>query len=306
MRDGINYDYKPVPTIRLFSRSDARIRGLLGPFGSGKSSGCVVEILRRAMAQKPSSDGIRRTRWACIRNSYPQLRDTTIKTFKDWVDFDVMGVWRERDHTFVMRVGDVEAEVLFRALDRPEDTSNFLSLELTGAWVNEAREIDWAIIQALVGRVGRYPATKDGGCTWHGIFMDTNPPDSDSWWFRLFERDKPEGVAIFKQPSGVSAQAENLSNLPAGYYETLLKLNSADWCKVHVHGEYGFVQDGKPVFPMYLDSMHCSDKAEYVPGLTIYRGWDFGLSPACSFSHLTAGGQWIVFDEVVADEVVIS
>lgn len=39
-----------------------------------------------------------------------------------------------------------------------------LSLELTGAWVNEAREIPWAVIKALQGRVGRFPAVTDGGC----------------------------------------------------------------------------------------------------------------------------------------------
>ena len=305
MKEAISYDYGPVPMIREFSRSDKLIRGLVGPFGSGKSSGCVVEILRRSMAQKPGADGIRRTRWACIRNSYPQLRDTTIKTFKDWVDFDVMGVWRERDHTFTMKFGDVESEVMFRALDRPDDTSNLLSLELTGAWLNEAREIDWAIVQALLGRVGRFPAVKDGGASWYGIIADTNPPDVDSWWFRLFEKEKPDNTAIFRQPSGVADNAENLRNLPRDYYQNLLKMNSQDWCKVHVHGEYGFVQDGKPVFPMYADSVHCTEKAEYIEGLKIYRGWDFGLTPAISLSHLTAEGRWIIFDELVAEDVGI-
>jgi hypothetical protein len=74
----------------------------------------------------------------------------------------------------------VESEILFRALDRPEHVSNLLSLELTGAWVNEAREIPWAVIKALQGRVGRFPAVRDGGCVDPGLILDANPPDDDA------------------------------------------------------------------------------------------------------------------------------
>ena len=87
----------------------------------------------------------------------------------------------------------VQIEVLFRALDRPDQVSNLLSLELTGAWFNEAREIPKAIIEAMDGRIDRYPAVKDGGCTWTGIIMDTNPPDDDSYLYKMFEVVRPEG-----------------------------------------------------------------------------------------------------------------
>ena len=302
---GVDYDYGPVPTIRDFARSNAEIRGLMGPFGSGKSSGCVIEILRRSLAQPPGADGKRRTRWACVRNSYPQLRDTTIKTLHQWLQPGILGEWRANDHTFLLKVNDVEAEIMFRALDRPDQVGNLLSLELTGAWVNEAREIDWSIVQALYGRCGRYPRQQDGGALWSGLIMDTNPPSDDSWWFKLFEQDRPPNVALFRQPSGLAPNAENLPNLKPGYYEGLTAINSADWCRVHVDGRYGYVQDGKPVFPEYLDETHCSDQAEYIPGAKVYRGWDFGLTPACVLTHLTASGRWIIFDELVADNVGI-
>ena len=302
---GVNYSYAGVPTIREFARSDAEIRGLMGPFGSGKSSGCVIEILRRAIAQPPGADGIRRTRWACVRNSYPQLRDTTIKTLHQWLQPGILGEWRANDHTFHLKVNDVEAEIMFRALDRPDQVGNLLSLELTGAWVNEAREIDWSIVQALYGRCGRYPRQQDGGARWSGLIMDTNPPSDDSWWYRLFEVDRPANAALFRQPSGLSPQAENLHNLKPGYYQGLTSVNSKDWCRVHVDGNYGYVQDGKPVYPEYADDTHCTDKAEYIPGAKVYRGWDFGLTPACVFTHLTASGRWIVFDELVADNTGI-
>ena len=44
----IEYDYAVVPTIGGFSESRKFIRGLMGPFGSGKSSGCIMEIVQWA------------------------------------------------------------------------------------------------------------------------------------------------------------------------------------------------------------------------------------------------------------------
>ncbi len=81
----IRYSYRDAPTIAAFAESNARLRGLMGPFGSGKSSGCTAEIVVKSHAQEPGPDGIRRTRWAVIRNTYQQLKDTTIKTIFDWL-----------------------------------------------------------------------------------------------------------------------------------------------------------------------------------------------------------------------------
>ena len=62
---------------------------------------------------------------------------------------------------------------LFLLLIDPEDVRNFI-FELTGVWINEAREIPKSIIDACTMRVGRYPSVKDGGATWSGVICDTN------------------------------------------------------------------------------------------------------------------------------------
>ncbi len=193
----------------------------------------------------------------------------------------------------------VECELLFRALDRPDQVSNLLSLELTGAWVNEAREVPRQIWDALQGRVGRFPSFREEGSTWFGVIGDSNPPDDDHWIYRMFEEERPDNAAIFKQPSGRSEEAENLPNLPPDYYKNLAAGKGDDFIKVYIDGEYGFVKEGKPVFPEYSDHVHCKE-FEVVKGLPIYRGWDFGLSPACVFTQLMPNGQWRIFDEVIA------
>ena len=303
----IKFSYKGVPTIKSFSNSNAFMRCLVGPFGSGKSSGCVVEIVDRALKQKPGPDGIRRTRWIVVRNTYRQLSDSTIKTFLQWLPPIHFGNFRQSDHSYdILAFPDTEIQVLFRALDRPDMVGNLLSLEVTGGWVNEAREVPWAIIEALQGRVGRYPAQRDGGPSWWGVFLDTNPADTDSKLYKYFvetEHD-PKDVALFMQPSGLGPKAENLENLPGGrdYYRKMAVGKDPEFVKVYCEGLWGFVSDGRAVFPEYIDHVHCAE-CKPVSYAEIYRGFDFGLTPACVFLQVLPTGQVIVFDEIVASDM---
>lgn len=321
----IDYDYAPCPTIGRFSNSDAFLRALIGPVGGGKSSGCVVEFPYRALAQRPGPDGVRRTRWVAVRNSYRELSDTTIRTFHQWLPPQYFGRWYETDKRYVIKAfAGCEFEVLFRALDTAEDVKKVLSLDITGGWVNEYREIPWSIIEALQGRCGRYPPRTEGGPTWSGLWMDTNPPDVDHASYRFFEENswqadfealmaagglpasikRPEDyAAIFHQPSGYSANAENLANLPEGYYNRLGIGKSAEWKKVYIEGKYGFVSDDKAVYPEYRDDVHLK-AVDPVPGRPIIRSYDFGLTPACVFSQLLPDGRWLIFDEMIPEGIM--
>ena len=72
------------PVVSAYMQNNARHRFIVGPFGSGKSVGSMVDIPRRAAAQRQStSSGKRKSRFAVIRNTMPQLRDTTMKTWLD-------------------------------------------------------------------------------------------------------------------------------------------------------------------------------------------------------------------------------
>ena len=157
-------DYKPPGKVaKAFMKDGSFVRGIRGPVGSGKSVACCMEIMRRSIAQQPNDQGVRKSRWAVIRNTNPQLKTTTIKTWRDWFS-DELGrfVWSPPyTHNVCFSLGDkttVELEVIFLALDKTEDVKKLLSLVLTGVWVNEAREINKNIIDACTMRVGRYPA----------------------------------------------------------------------------------------------------------------------------------------------------
>ena len=76
-----DFKYKPDgAVVKAFMKDNTFFRGIRGPVGSGKSVSCCVEIFRRALAQEPNKNGLRRSRWAIIRNTNPQLKTTTIKT----------------------------------------------------------------------------------------------------------------------------------------------------------------------------------------------------------------------------------
>ena len=304
--------YIASPTMAKFHKSDAFVRSLFGPIGSGKSVACVAEMMRiSCFVQQPTpGTNVRESRWVVVRNTYRELMDTTIQTFFDWVP-EHTGTFLKQDlkFTFKQALPDgtiVKAEFLFRALDKPDDIKKLLSLEVTGGWLNEAREIPKAIMDMLIGRLGRYPRKVDGlgGATRYCLIMDTNPPDSDHWYYKLFEEQKPEGYEIFYQPSGLSPEAENIKNLPDGYYQKMQAGKDQEWINVYVHGQYGFVQDGKPVWPEYKDDFHHTDKEIILPkSLTIHVGIDFGLTPAAIFGVRTPTDQIIAFDELVAEDM---
>lgn len=314
--------------------SDAFFRLIRGPVGSGKSAGCCIEIMRRCIAQEKSPiDGIRRSRWAVVRNTNPQLRTTTIKTWLDWFPEETFGKFNwQVPYTHNIAFDDVQVEVIFLALDRPEDVKKLLSLELTGVFFNEAREIPKEIIDAGTMRVGRYPSKKDGGPSWYGLIADTNAPPPDHWWAimsgavapppylsaeEILMLVRPDDWEFFDQPGAMvevmdgdvvtgytkNPDAENIHNLVDGYYPKIITGKSKQWIDVYVMNRVGVAFDGLPVYPSYREDIHRSRVAIVpVDGLTVYIGIDFGLTPSAIFGHLIHG-QWLIFHEIVAKNI---
>lgn len=270
------------PTLGRFMGSDHPARLVVGPFGSGKSTACVMEFLRRATEQKPSPDGIRRTRFAAVRNSYPELRDTTRKTFEQWIPED-LGRWDEGEFAFRMKFGDVESEILFRSLDRPKDVKKLLSLELTGAYINEWREIVREIFDGLTGRVGRYPSMAEGGPTWSGIWGDTNPWHP-THWVPLLLKKHPGAIQVFRQPSGLSPQAENIKNLKPGYYKQLCVGKDEEWIRVYARGEDASAAVGS-IYGALLTDLRARGGVGNIEHVVdpygapdVFTAWDFGIA----------------------------
>jgi hypothetical protein len=291
------------PVAKAFMQSDAFVRLIVGPLGSGKTSAAVVEVLRRAQRQAPGPDGVRRVRVAIIRNTFAELKSTTIKSWEQWCPAQygklTMGGSPIVHH---IKTTELDLEVNFIPLDKPEDVRKLLSLELTFAWIDECREIPKEVLDALTGRVGRYPSRLQGGCTWSGILLTSNPSDTESWMYKM-ATNPPEGYAVFRQPSGRGDRAENLENLPANYYGRIASGKDAEWLKVFIDGEFGFVIEGQPVYPSWRDSVHAlPQRMAPLPGLGLVLGADWGLTPAAVILQQFPDGRVLVVDEFVCED----
>tara|TARA_B100001939_G_scaffold64778_1_gene53657 strand:+ start:2641 stop:4065 length:1425 start_codon:yes stop_codon:yes gene_type:complete len=320
----MNINYKPPGKVAAkFHKSDAFVRGLMGPVGSGKSSSCCVELLSRALRQKPYN-GVRRTRAVVIRNTYPELKSTTIKTWQSWFPESMCSFKYDAPITATIKLPDIgdgtslEMEVWFLALDRSTETGKLRSLEISFAWINEASEVPKEIFDMLTQRVGRFPPKREGGPTFTGVILDTNCPDDDNWYYKLAEEDRPESWDFFRQPGGLlktdeetyepNPDAENVLNLPNGYSYYLNQIDGKtdDWINVFVLANYGTTADGKPVYPEWKDKVHASDEEiEPITGRSIIIGWDFGLTPAAVVCQMSARGQLIILEEFIAEDMGI-
>lgn len=326
--------YRPSATLAAFHRSKAMVRGVLGPIGSGKSVGCILELWRIALCQAPDSRGIRSTRIAVIRNTYGELKSTTIKTWQEWIPDEVCPIVYDAPIRGMIEmphpdgVTRIECEVIFLALDKPKDVKKLLSLELTAAFINEARELPWSIVLAVRSRLGRYPRKDVAPLTQTCLIMDTNPPDTDHWWYRVAEEGRAPGgedaekfdardFHFFRQPGALlrlpngkyvpNPRAENVGNHQLGYRYWLNQVAGAttEWIKVYLLGQYGFVVDGKPVYPEYRDDTHYRPGLLAIPGLPLLLGFDFGLTPACIIGQATPRGQLRIVDELISDRMGI-
>lgn len=313
------FAYKPQgATLERYILSRTRRCIIRGPLGSGKTNASCWRLFRHIREQAPEPDGVRRSRWVAVRNTYPDLFGTTVKDwlemFGDLGDFTRGGL-EPPTHRLKFKdeeTGDrIDAEVVFLALDRPDHVRKVRGLQITGGWLNEVKELSHAVVDMLDLRTGRYP--KEVDATWHGLFGDTNSPDTDHWLYRLAEEEHPEGWEFLTQPGGlirdgegkpwrINPTAENVSNLPgrARYYLDGMSGKGQDWIKVNLANEYGFVKEGRAIYPDYVDSQHCR-AFELDPRLPLIIGLDFGLTPAATIGQLTPRGQWRVRSEVVME-----
>lgn len=303
-------NFKSPPTVGRFMLDTSFIRFIIGPVGSGKSVGCIMELLRRAREQAPNARGVRQTRFAIVRNTLQQLRQTCLADIQMWLS--PICNFRVTDQTIQVRLDlpdgtRVESDWLLMPLDTPEDVRRLLSLNLTAAWVSEFREINLKLIDGIIGRLGRYPAKAIAPLTWHGLIGESNPPDEDSEWFNKLEVETPPNWKVFHQPGGMEVNAENRNSLPDDYYENLVANNSPDWVDVHVHAKYGKSLSGQAVFrATFRPEFHVSYAGLMsIPGLPLMIGQDFGRTPAALISQIDVHGRLVILREATSVDMGI-
>lgn len=320
-----NIGYVPSVTLAQFHNDNSMVRCVVGPVGSGKSVGMCLEILKRATEQKPHNN-VRYTRFLVIRQTYAELKSTTIKTFMRWLGglgtLTMDSPIRFQARRTLPDGTIMDMQVWFLPLDQETDIKRLKSLEVTAAWINEASEIADGVLDMLLTRVGRYPDKQGGGgASWSGVFMDTNPPTVRHWIYDTFEVKRPNKYRLFRQPPAIlfdpdmneglggyvpNMLAENVTNLPGGFdYYLNQTLGASDsFIRVFCMGEYGQIMDGKPVYGNYNDRIHRASaplfKSKQIP---LIIGMDWGLQPAAAITQMSPRGQLAVLRELAPTDV---
>ncbi len=323
--------YRPQGEILCrFGLSTADVQIIMGPLGSGKTKAVVFKIMKLISEQTPDANGIRKSRIAVIRNTYPDLQTTTIREFKECVS-PAVGVMKNGHppmfhFNFELPDGTVvEATCDFLALDRLEDVRKLRGTQYTFGWLNEIKELPKPVLDMLLGRIDRYP--QPGFSKWVGIIADTNAWDEDHWLETLEEEKIQgglEGYEFFMQPGAVKKVdpdfpgssksmngtywavnpiAENLVVLRPAYYQRQIAAKKDDWIKVNLANEKGLSLDGKAVHPDYQESTHRASKPlKALLNVPIFVGMDYGLTPAASFWQRTPMGVWHALEEIVFED----
>lgn len=270
-----------------------------------------------------------------VRDTFRNLYKTTIPSWWEWFPPDPKwGAWtggqdRPAKHIIVLEdeYGPIKIEIDFAAVGEANLEQFFKGYAVVGVQFEEIDGLPREAVQYALGRAGRFPK-KDtladpNDSFWRGVWGTLNAPDFDHWIYDDFvenadaalDADQQDYLDIlreefgyegkrlkefFKQPSGLSPQAENIANLPRGYYQ---QLSTGDkyWVRKNVHNEFGYSRAGDPVFlEEFDDDTHFSrEKLDPTPGLPIDVSFDAGGHPAFLVRQMQPNGQKRVLREIV-------
>lgn len=315
LASAINFDpaesIGPIAAAFFEDRSEASC--IMGPIGSAKTSTALLKMLMVAIQQEPNAQGVRYTKFAVIRDTYRNLSNTTIPSWKSWVPQEI-GEWSGgrnepgRHHLkfnlYDGTIVDVLVEFIAIGDNNVEDVMR--GWEGTGAYLNEADRLDKEVFNFVRGRVGRYPSIPSCGvkASWYGVWADMNAPDEENYMAQNFIFNKPDSFAFFRQPGGRDPNAENLKNLPDGYYDKQCAGQDEMYIRRMIDNKLGYSRDGQPCYPEYNDTLHCAHEIlKPTPGIVLDIGFDCGLTPAAIIGQQQANGQWRILAEIIADGI---
>ncbi|MDZ4253551.1 MAG: hypothetical protein U1A72_13370 [Sulfuritalea sp.] len=327
----------PGPVGARFMDSRAFIQAIQGPVGGGKTSCCLVKAIFNAVLQRPSTvDGVRRFKLCVVNQDYRRLWASTIPSWWEWmpkdngewqgakdgpathvIEYDLAGHGKVVLHVDFVGIGDNRAEDVLRGY------------QPTAFFLNEADLLDETVFMYCLTRAGRFPRMPAGGPSWWGVLMDFNAPEADTWIEHRVvnpqddEKNRQIKIKIMAQlaaaqqrgatidglidyhcqPGAYEPGAENLHNLPPGYYD-LMQIGMAQWLIDRlIHNKTGFSRRHKAVWPEYNDREHCQQEGDIAPikGLPLFLGADAGGTPAGLVAQKMPDGQWRILDEITTD-----
>jgi hypothetical protein len=321
----------PGPIADAFLRSRAFVQIIIGPVGSAKTMTALRKLRHIGQRQggRRDENGVlwRKARVGVMRESYPNLEKNTLPSwFRIHAETDGKFTWKapythklrliqaQDEHGRATDICDFEVE--FRAIGDQSVEEACRGWEINAVMVDEADLQPSALISFLSGRVGRFSALDPSLVVDPTIILSLNAPYIDSWIYPLaYENDlsaldDPELrgalvgrklVEVFLQPGGRTPRAENIHNLPKGYYTVQAALNKhrPDYVARMIDNKPVPLQHGQPVNPQFEFERHVH-KLEFDPRRMLLIGFDQGLTAAAVAGQRTVDGQLRTLREAVS------
>ena len=195
------------------------------------------------------------------RKTYPELRDSLLKEFFTTCPDALIANYLKAEGRVVFHN---KSEIIFRHLDTVSE-AEIRSMNLGGAFIDQAEEIEQAIFHGLRGRLRRNSVPDEE----KKIYMSTNP--ALTWLYAEFKQNPQPEYEVIE-----ASTLENQRNLPKGYVEDLLKYPEA-YKKQFVYGVWdeNLLSDRVVFAREYLEklSLHLEEPKETREGLEIFRDY---------------------------------
>lgn len=330
--------YKPTPSGLRLHNSDKYLKLICGPYASGKSCACAMDVFINAAAQKPAPDGVRYSRVGVIRSSYPELKSATRKSLLEVLPSECGYINAEGapiKGLYNIPLPDktrIQLELELLAVQTEDDTEKLKSNNWSFVWINEATGCAAAVYTAVLSRIGRFPPQSMGGVTWAGVIMDFNRPVIGSWLDDFINDPKDNWELIWQPPAAfkkedaqgntvyeINPDAENLENVGSfepddppdfslkqkgmrfyrNQIDALVKTGRQDI----ILNQYCLLSvpivDGKPVYSNFERSRHVA-KEELAPQplQPIILAQDQSGIHPAAVIMQEQMGQWCVLDEL--------
>lgn len=266
--------YRPRPAQEQFHRSTKRFKLYSGAFRAGKTLAGSHEGIRLSMM--PGNVGL------IGRLDYPDLRDTTQKTFFEVLEQysqsygDDVGDptfghsegipgYRKLENIFKFRKDLGGSQILFRQLKDPND---YKSLSLGWFWLDEGTEVSEEMFLMLSSRLSL-------NMPYVGGFITTNPDTPHHW---IHKRFYDEPLTQFEVVE--TSTYDNRENLPPGYIESLEELYDDDYRNRFLGGKWGLMKG--LIYANFSRQIHQIKPFPIPPDWQKIRAIDFGYTnPFC-------------------------
>lgn len=298
----------PGPISDKFMLSRAFLQIIIGPVGSAKTMAMLRKLRRIGMQQGQVLNAqdvrVRRSRVGVIRETYPNLEKNTLPSwFRIHPESDGKFTWKapythrlnliEKQDDGGRTTAYTDLEVEFRAIGDRSVEEACRGWEINAVGIDEADLQPPDLLSFLSGRVGRFSALDPSLVVDPTIIMALNAPYIDNWVYALaYEQELQDLfdpalvealggrplVEVFIQPGGREPNAENLHNLPKGYYTIQAALNKhrPDYVARMIDNKPVPMQHGQPVNPQFDFARHVRP-LEWDRRRPLIVGFDQGL-----------------------------